>query len=299
MSKAVQAFLAKARLRELRPASIESLEDRLELLLRVSVNGARSIRWLRGRGDELYNKAQEGRAPDTHRNALAIGRAFGAFCVKQRWLRANPFEGVESVGRRRRGKPQLGVDEARKLTAACLAAGVHPEPVAVIATLLLGPRASEVIERDVRDLDDDGRLLWIRDSKTEAGKRALEIPELLRPLLLHLASDRIAAAPLFWNASGSRPTRHWVRDQCQRFCRLAGVPEITAHGLRGTHGSIARRGGATAELVAAQLGHASVGVTNAAYITRRAASAADSGAVVAALGNPAGNHSPDDEGKPT
>jgi len=204
-------------------------------------------------------------------------------------LRDNPFAEVEGAGRRRKGKAQLGVDEARKLTELCLSMAAQPEAVAVLAALLLGPRASEVIERDVRDLDDGGRLLWIRDSKSEAGKRAIEVPEVLRPLLLALAKDRIAAAPLFWDSRGKRPSRHWVLNHCQRLCRLAGVPVVSAHGLRGTHGSLARRGGATAELVAAQLGHAHVGVTNAAYITRQAAQAADAGAVVAALGELAGN----------
>ena len=298
VKKAVVAFLAKMKLRELKPASIESAEDRLEMLLCVNTNGGRPVRWLRDRGPELYEQAQVGRAPDTHRNALAIGKAFGRFCVKNRWLVSSPFEDVEPAGRRRRGKPQLGVDEARKLTEVCLSAGIEPEPIAVLATLLLGPRASEVIDRDVRDLDDGGRLLWIRASKTEAGKRAVEVPEMLRPLLLGLAKDRIAAAPLFWTTNGARPSRHWVRDQCIRFCRLAGVPEITAHGMRGTHSSLARRGGATAELVAAQLGHASVGVTNAAYITRQASSAADVGAVVAALGNQPGNQPGDPVDKP-
>jgi integrase len=298
LRKAVAAFLDKMKVRGLRPASITSAEDRLELLLRVSSNGTRPLRWLRDRGLELYEQAQADHAPDTHRNALATGKAFGKFCVKQRWLRSSPFEEVEGVGRRRRGKSQLGVDEARKLADTCLAAGPAPEPIAVLATLLLAPRASEVIERDVRDLDDGGRLLWIRDSKTAAGKRAVEIPELLQPLLVALSKDRIAGAPLFWTANGTRPSRHWVRDQCKRFCKLAGVPETTAHGLRGTHSSLARRGGATAELVAAQLGHAGVGVTNAAYIQRRAAKAADTSAVTAAIGKSEGNREPEPEPNP-
>jgi hypothetical protein len=31
-------------------------------------------------------------------------------------------------------------------------------------------RATEIVSRVVRDLDDEGRLLWIPDSKTEAGQ---------------------------------------------------------------------------------------------------------------------------------
>ena len=37
------------------------------------------------------------------------------------------------------------------------------------------------------DRDDEGKLLWIPDSKTEAGRRTLQVPELLRPMLNELA----------------------------------------------------------------------------------------------------------------
>jgi integrase len=51
-------------------------------------------------------------------------------------------------------------------------------------------RASEIVSRVVRDLDDDGRLLWIPTSKTEAGRRNLRVPDTLRPYLQRLAADR-------------------------------------------------------------------------------------------------------------
>ena len=56
-----------------------------------------------------------------------------------------------------------------------------------MVTLLLGLRAGEVVSRIVRDLDNGGRLLWIPSSKTEAGRRTLEVPEVLQPHLQALA----------------------------------------------------------------------------------------------------------------
>ena len=50
---------------------------------------------------------------DTHRNTLAEARTFCRWLVKQRLLRASPLDEVEAVGRRRHGKPQLRLDEAR------------------------------------------------------------------------------------------------------------------------------------------------------------------------------------------
>jgi integrase len=116
-------------------------------------------------------------------------------------------------------------------------------------------------------------------SKTDAGRRTLEVPEALRPLLLALARDRIGAAPLFRDRHGERPSRFWLAYHCRKLCRRAMVPDVTPHGLRGTHGSLARRGGATGELVAAQLGHASTAITEGTYVLPEAAQAADARAV--------------------
>lgn len=52
----------------------------------------------------------------------------------------------------------------------------------------------------------------------------------------------------------------------QRLCRLAGVPVVSAHGLRGTHATLATSAGATSHVVAAALGHTSPSITQRAYI---------------------------------
>lgn len=283
MKSAVEAYVQHLVDRGLKFGTYDRAEDHLERLLQLETSGRRPISWIARRGQELYDAAQVGAAVDSHRNALAAGKSWGRFCVKRGWLRSDPFAEVDGMGRRKKGKPQLRVDEARKLTdyllAACSPAPRY-EPAAVLAVLLLGTRASELVERDVRDLDDDGQLLWIPDSKTESGKRTLEVPSLLRPLLLALAKDRIGAAPLLLDEDGERPTRFWMGYWCRRYCKLAGVPDITPQGFRGTHGSIARRGGATGHIVQEQLGHASVAMTEGgAYVQRSAIDAATSRAV--------------------
>jgi integrase len=55
--------------------------------------------------------------------------------------------------------------------------------------------------------------------------------------------------------------RDWPRENVQRICRLADVPEVTAHGLRGTHATLAEEEGATGDLVARALGHEHVSTT--------------------------------------
>ena len=136
---------------------------------------------------------------DTHRNALAAAKVFGAWCVEQRWLKDNPASRVKPIGERNRGKPQLRIDETRKLVELCLtlADQGHVGAVAVLTLLLLGLRASEVTDRVCRDLDDEGCLLWVPFGKTRRSKRALEVPELLSPYLVKLAEGRAPDAQLF------------------------------------------------------------------------------------------------------
>lgn len=78
---------------------------------------------------------------------------------------------------------QLRIDEARRWQVKAIGFADQGEEGAVAAmmSLVMGMRASEIISRVVRDLDDEGRLLWIPETKTEAGKRTLPVPEFLQP----------------------------------------------------------------------------------------------------------------------
>jgi integrase len=206
----------------------------------------------------LYVKQTDRMSVDTHRNTLTKVKAFLTWCVKQKLIEASPAVEVEPIGRRKRGKEQLRVDEARKFMAVCQkhAAEGDSAAVAAMTALLLGLRGSEVVERMVRDLDDGGRLLWIPKAKTEAGKRMLEVPESLRPLLAAVVKGKKPTDRIFtWK------DRHWLLYHVRRMCREAGVPEVTAHSLRGLHATLAMEWGSTGRAVAAALGHTSFAMT--------------------------------------
>lgn len=261
---AVETFASSQRERGLRTDSVKRTEGHLRNLLQLETEGGRLLVWLTARrATECYESAQVGKAVDTHRNALAAGNAFGNWCKRRGWLPSNPFEDVVGVGRRKRGRPQLHLDEARKLLDACLSENSR-EGIAVAVALLLGARASEIAHRQVRDLDDAGRLLWIPSSKTSAGRRHLEVPEVLRTPLLALVKNREGSSWLFGTSELERPTRHWVLYHCKRLCGVAKVPVVTAHGLRGTQATLATAAGATAHMVSAALGHASTAITMSA-----------------------------------
>ena len=209
-------------------------------------------------------------AADTHRNALAQAKSFMKWCVSNGHLPQNPLHNVSGQGRRRRGKAQLGIDESRKLShkALELAEDGDQGALAVLVLLYVGLRAGELVNLRVRDLDDRGRVLWVRDShlaevdhlKTPAAQRAPSVPRMLRPLLAELARGRPALDYLF-----GKHWRDWPREQVERVCKLAGVPQVTAHGLRGMKSTLALLAGDNPEIVARSLGHRSSKITLNTY----------------------------------
>lgn len=260
---------------ELRESTVERERYHLRAMLKLKTHGRLDLRRLDAKlAAKLYDERSG--AVDTHRNGLAVAKAFGEWCVARGWLKANPFTGIKGKGRRKRGKPQLKIDDARRFMTTCLELAPTDEgAVLALAYLLLAARAGEVVLRKVRDLDDGGRLLVIPESKTAAGERRIEIPDVLAAHLTRLAKDRPRDAPLFVGARNWARPQDWAREQVERICKLAAVPRVTPHGLRGTAATIAREAGATSQLVAATLGHASSAITEAAYIDHGRAAIAD------------------------
>lgn len=230
---------------------------------------------------------------DSHRSMLAQSKTFLDWCRGRGWMRfVNPLDDVRGVGKRRpRGKSlgargnQLRIREARAWYAKALdlADGGDQGAIAALVALLLGLRASEIVTRRVGDLDDDaevGDVLWIEDTKTEAGRRTLDVPDVLRPLLVSCREGKTADRFLFecereQDAWGKPHVRDWVLDQVHRICDLAGVPQMTAHGMRGLLATIAGERGLAGQLVANHLGHVDSRTTMTAYAAPGTESAGD------------------------
>lgn len=268
VNQGVALWIEKQRLKGHADTTIENYEHRLAMIFVLEKNGERPLRWLLPRGAELYTASKADRATDTHHNALSVARRCCAWLVKQRHLRENPFEDVEPDGKRKKGsrKDKLRVDEARLIQVAC-----HRERgvdgALVLSYLLLGARASEIILRCVRDLDDHGRLLWIDETKTEAGTRRLIIPDELRPLLLELADGRASNDRLFLNLSGDPMTRRVAYQRVCAFTKRVIGRELGPQGFRRTQSTLATDAGATGPMVSAHLGHVTAG--DMAEITKR------------------------------
>jgi integrase len=228
-------------------------------------------------------------AADTHRNALAQAKTFLGWCVERGWIAANPLEGVKGIGKRRpRGKSlgksgaELRVAQAREWHSKALELATAGDQGAVgaLVAMLLGMRASEIVSRRVVDLDSDtapGDLMWIPCSKTAAGRRTLEVPVVLRGLLVACATGKPNDRHLFeCTRPGCAPEphgRHWVIRSVHHICDEAKVPRITAHGLRGLLATITAERGMAGHLIAATLGHADERVTMSAYAAPGSAAA--------------------------
>lgn len=228
------------------------------------------------RARQAYAELSRTSAAATHHAALGRARHLWKWAIRQGMAKHNPWLEVDKLGRANRGKPQLRIDEARRLADVCMARIVYDDAALGIAiTQFMALRASEAAERIVRDVDDDGRLLWIPDSKTAAGKRALEIPEALRESVRLRTVGRKPGDRLFWLPSGKPLDRRSMDYYLQKYCKQAGVPVVCLHSLRGQWASIAVGSGALSHVVARELGHASFTVTKAHYATPESISAAE------------------------
>lgn len=259
--------------------TIVAYEERLHLFLADFLK--RPLRSIARRGQALYMDALPGRSADTHQNLLTAARLWANWCVKQRWLKLNPFADVEAIGQRVHGgdKERLTIDECRMLEAWCLARSTERDAVVTLAYLYLGPRNTELGRRDVRDLDDGGRLLWIRKTKTAAGRRGLRLPDQLGDMLAALCAGRRPEDPLFVDSRGQRMSRNVARNIVRRVCKEAGVPVVSPQALRRTHATLATDIGETGPAIARALGHSMGGaprVTAQSYIGADAVSAAQS-----------------------
>jgi integrase len=205
-----------------------------------------------------------------------MARAMFRWALKRGYVRENPFEGVQPVGRPAAGKKQLRFEEAERF----ISAGFRlfdergdAMALAAVTALLLGCRASEVTHLRARDLDCGGTRLWIAAhdgdyrGKTRNATRNSDVPEVLRPRLLKRVEDLRPDDYLFGATAAGKPRcRQLLYSAVHRVCAAAEVPRVCAHSLRGLWATAGVRSGALSHAVAAALGHGSFAMTARHYV---------------------------------
>jgi len=239
--------------------------------------------------ERLFAELAARQAPDTALNTLSVARKFLTYCVRQRWIRANPLDGwrpePESIGQRNpggKGMKQLSFDHLAiwERKAFDLAEAGDRGAAASLIAFKLSLRASKIVDRQAKHVDMNGALL--RVPRTGPQNRKKRHPELipvederLRPVLASLAHG-LAPDDWLFPAERRRVTghrdRYWVAQQVKRICRAAGVPEDThAHGMRGVSMSLELIDGRTLATIQQQAGHDhGSAVTEGSYITAEA-----------------------------
>lgn len=209
------------------------------------------------KAERLYEALTERVAVATHHKILREAKAFYRYCVKQKYVAANPFVEVQPVGKPKVGKLQLRTDEAKKLSDLLVqeASKGDSRALALILQVLLGLRSGELLNLRKRDLDCRGTVLIIEGTKTKNAKRTLELDApRVRELLLRHCEPLTPDALLFAEVGATSPRAtsalwKWLA----LFCRRAGVPKVCPHSLRGLHSSLAVKAGATSAYVARAL----------------------------------------------
>ncbi len=268
----LEEFCVACRERGLLPATIRDMERILSGFLPMeaplsSISAHDAAELYRAQSQRLTHRGTP-IAAETHHHALRRAKALFRWAVERRYLDRNPFASVKPLGRSNVGKPQLRIDEARRFEATALKMAQDGDSgaLAVLLLLRLGMRRSEVMARVARDIDDDGRILWIPRGKTKNARRRLEIPEELQPLVRRLIKDLAPAALIFGsNRTGGVRAGNYLWFKVREVCRRAQVPAVCPHSLRGLHATLAIAGGATHTAVAAALGHSSFAVTARHY----------------------------------
>jgi integrase len=284
---AVDEFLVMKQRQGLRPVSVKVWGDRLRRDLPLDASLCSVVPQ---QAQAIYDAMTESLAAATHRAHLRFVRAFFAWCVERGYLAANPFAKVKPVGKPKRGKPQLRVDEARVLLSHLLSQAQSGDDRALGLSLqiLHGLRSGEVLKLRARDIDGNGTRLCVamEGGKTANATRTLKItlPD-LQALLMRQKSGRAPDAWLF--GDGRALPGDYLWDYLTRTCKRLGLPHVCPHSLRGMHATFAVQDGASAEHVAAVLGHGSTEITRRHYIAPGSEREAQSRNVAALLMQPA------------
>lgn len=208
--------------------------------------------------------------PDAHRarrataNAIltflkaALNLAFreGKVAMDDPWRRVQAFQKVHAARVR-----YLSDDEATRLVNAC---GTELRAL-VVAALLTGCRYQELATLRPVDVDLDAAVLNIRASKGGSARTVVLTEEAVE-FFQQAKAGKGADAVLLPRPDGARWGKSHQFRPLREACKIAKItPPVSFHILRHTHGSRLAMKGVPMHVIAAQLGHSSVKVTERHY----------------------------------
>ncbi len=217
------------------------------------------------RSVEEFKRARlkEGAGPATLNRDLATARRMFRLAVKQRIVAENPLDAVEFLNREERaGRRQphiLTFEEQERLLA------VAPPRVRVLIILLTetGLRVNkEALSLNWKAVELANGVVYVRESKTPAGRRIVPLSELCKA---ELQRWRSLTGPefsehVFPNLENTRHPLQGGRRSWASALKKAGIPYFPIYNLRHTFASRLAAAGASPLIVAQMLGHSSAGI---------------------------------------
>lgn len=130
-----------------------------------------------------------------------------------------------------------------------------------------GLRIGEVLGLTEKDIDFERNVIHITKQmgtdnkpstpKTKHSIRDINIPQFLTDLLKRYLASHYYKVKYIFNLE----SRMTINNKLHKYCRLAGVTDITVHGLRHSHASFLISQGIPINSIAQRLGHASPTMT--------------------------------------
>jgi integrase len=201
-----------------------------------------------------------------------------------RWglIPTNPAAAAQPPRPRR---PELGqIDPALATRILEVARGARLLELPIAIALATGMRRGEILGLRWADLDQDYTVARVRRSlqsigglsfeepKTARSRRAVLLPQFLRPYLLRQREDQARRRREFgagWNETDQivdRPNGAPVNPatfsaEWSKFVRRKGLPRVRFHDLRHAHATLMLLQGIHPKIVSERLGHSNIGIT--------------------------------------
>lgn len=228
--------------------------------------------------------------PATSRTARAIVSGAMGRAVREGAVATNPAREVRRLSARPKQAPRALTDEERTRWFLALAndetAVRHELPQLSAFMLATGVRIGEALALVWREVDLDagtahitstlirvkGQGLVRKPTKTQAGDRPLVLPMWCVAMLRERAAVGVGPdEPVFGTIDGTfRDPRNVSRWMAQAR-KAAGLEWMTSHSWRKTTASVLDGSGLSARVIADQLGHSRVSMTQDVYLGRRMA----------------------------
>ena len=206
--------------------------------------------------------------------------------VRWGYLTSNPASGAQPPRPRRAELMAVDARLCERLLEATMGTRLECPVAIAIAT---GMRRGEILGLRWSDLDQDLSIAHVRrsiqptkaglvyeDPKTRRSRRAVVLPEFLRPYLSRQKKDqarRRSEAGAAWRednllidrGDGSPLNPDTLSSGWAGFLRRAGLPHVRFHDLRHAHATLMLQQGVHPKIVSERLGHASIGITLDTY----------------------------------